>query len=237
MKKLPRGKKVRKPHPYRVLTCPNVSYVITKQRSFEPSTCYPMPADRSSFQVYLYDPVNPGRSNRFGVKSKTTKAATDVGAKVEIQDDECDPLLLWSRGRRAEDVYYPKSDKERANFKLKDGKRVPSHHWDVYDHILAIPAGRVTTYKDVALAVGGSPRSVGNALRNNPFNPYVPCHRVIASDLTLGGYFGKLSKEDKTGTRYHQKLGILAKEGVKFTENGRLAYLDPAQVIWKGIAD
>ena len=75
------------------------------------------------------------------------------------------------------------------------------------------------------------PVLVGNALRNNPFIPYIPCHRVIASDLTLGGYFGELGKNHKTGTRYHQKLGILAREGVAFTESGRLTC--PAIVMWK----
>ncbi|KAF8415326.1 DNA binding methylated-DNA--cysteine S-methyltransferase, partial [Boletus edulis BED1] len=47
-----------------------------------------------------------------------------------------------------------------------------------------IPCGRVTTYGGFCLALGmGSPRSVGSALRHNPFAPFVPCHRVIASNL------------------------------------------------------
>ncbi|KAK2459321.1 hypothetical protein APHAL10511_008676 [Amanita phalloides] len=163
-----------------------------------------MPVDRLSLEVYAYCPK---------------KATPDVDSAGE----QVDPVVLWSGGQNASDIYYPRTDDERRQFRLKTGKRIPPHHWDVYDHILSIPPGRVTTYKHVALAVGGSPRSVGNALRNNPFIPYVPCHRVIASDLTLGGYFGELGKKHKTGTRYHQKLGILAREGVEFTVRGKLA--------------
>ncbi|KAF8121405.1 6-O-methylguanine DNA methyltransferase [Boletus edulis] len=55
-----------------------------------------------------------------------------------------------------------------------------------------IPCGRVTTYGVFCLALGmGSPRSVGSALRHNPFAPFVPCHRVIGSNLYIGGFFGE----------------------------------------------
>ncbi|PFH46376.1 hypothetical protein AMATHDRAFT_155290, partial [Amanita thiersii Skay4041] len=101
----------------------------------------------------------------------------------------------------------------------------------VYDHILLVPAGTVTTYKDVSLAVGGSPRSVGNALRNNPFSPYVPCHRVVASDLCLGGFFGEWGKTHRTGTKCEQKMKILTDEGVEFTKGGKVAH--PETVLWK----
>jgi len=202
----------------RVLTCPKVfrdSQCAT--RDLWHASLWPfMPPDRLNLKSYAYNPL--------GSSERTLKT------KVVTQG-ECDPVLLWAGGVAAHNVYYPHSADERTSFKLKNGKRIPQHHWDVYDYILAIPAGKVTTYKEVSLAIGGSPRSVGNALRNNPFIPYIPCHRVIASDLTLGGYFGELGKHHKTGTRYHQKLGILEKEGVGFTESGKLAC--PAEVMWK----
>jgi alkylated DNA nucleotide flippase Atl1 len=40
--------------------------------------------------------------------------------------------------------------------------------------------------------VGGGPRAVGNIMAANPFAPIVPCHRVVKSDFTLGGYGGGL---------------------------------------------
>jgi len=73
--------------------------------------------------------------------------------------------------------------------------------------------------------------SVGNALRNNPFSPYVPCHRVIASNYFVGGFFGEWGKDHKTGTRYSEKVEILSQEGIRFSDKGRL--LSPDEVLWK----
>jgi methylated-DNA-[protein]-cysteine S-methyltransferase len=87
----------------------------------------------------------------------------------------------------------------------------------VYDAVARIPRGRVATYKDIAARIGcGSPRAVGQALKRNPFAPRVPCHRVIASDLTIGGFQG-----DRGGAAVRRKLRLLEGEGVRFTR-GRL---------------
>ena len=87
----------------------------------------------------------------------------------------------------------------------------------VYDAVVEIPAGRVTTYQQVARRIGcGSPRAVGQALRVNPYAPEVPCHRVIASDLTPGGFQGC-----RGGVALKRKLAMLSKEGVRFV-GGRL---------------
>jgi O-6-methylguanine DNA methyltransferase len=52
----------------------------------------------------------------------------------------------------------------------------------VYAYCQLVPAGQVTTYGALALAVGcKSSRAIGNALRHNPYAPRVPCHRVIRS--------------------------------------------------------
>ncbi|EXJ77113.1 hypothetical protein A1O3_10271 [Capronia epimyces CBS 606.96] len=68
----------------------------------------------------------------------------------------------------------------------------------VYLHLLLIPPGQVTTYAALAQALGSSPRAVGGALRCNPFAPTVPCHRVIASDGSLGGFLGEWRKTTTT---------------------------------------
>ena len=94
----------------------------------------------------------------------------------------------------------------------------------VYAALRRIPRGQVITYAALARRVDcRSPRAVGQALRANPFAPTVPCHRVIASDLTLGGFVGK-----RSGPELLRKLRLLAAEGVKFAD-GRLA--DPRRVI------
>ncbi|MDZ4198054.1 MAG: MGMT family protein [Kiritimatiellia bacterium] len=91
----------------------------------------------------------------------------------------------------------------------------------VYETVRRIPRGRVSTYGRVAAMIGcGSPRAVGSALRRNPFAPEVPCHRVIASSLSPGGYQGFWS-----GAAVQRKLDRLAAEGVRF-EHGRLAEPD-----------
>jgi len=94
----------------------------------------------------------------------------------------------------------------------------------VYAALKRIPRGRVITYAALARRVGcRSPRAIGQALRANPFAPKVPCHRVIASDLTPGGFVGKTS-----GTELRRKLRLLAAEGVEFA-HGRIA--DPQRAI------
>lgn len=60
----------------------------------------------------------------------------------------------------------------------------------VYEALLKIPRGQVRTYAQVARMIGkpNAARAVGQALKRNRWAPEIPCHRVIASDGTLGGY-------------------------------------------------
>ncbi|MFL5758140.1 MAG: methylated-DNA--[protein]-cysteine S-methyltransferase [Thermomicrobiales bacterium] len=55
-----------------------------------------------------------------------------------------------------------------------------------------VPFGQVRSYQDIARAVGrpSATRAVGNALHRNPIPLVVPCHRIVRSDSTLGGYAG-----------------------------------------------
>jgi methylated-DNA-[protein]-cysteine S-methyltransferase len=97
----------------------------------------------------------------------------------------------------------------------------------VYAAARRIPRGRVTTYGLLAARIGcASPRAVGQALKRNPFAPRVPCHRVIASDLRVGGFQGR-----RGGRAVRRKLALLEGEGVRFV-NGRLA--DPRRLVRPG---
>lgn len=60
----------------------------------------------------------------------------------------------------------------------------------VYEALLKIPKGQVRTYAQVARMIGrpNAARAVGQALKRNRWAPEIPCHRVIASDGSLGGY-------------------------------------------------
>ena len=63
----------------------------------------------------------------------------------------------------------------------------------VWAYLKKIPRGRVKTYSQVAKGIGKplAARAVANAIGKNPFAPKIPCHRVIRSDGSLGGYSGK----------------------------------------------
>ncbi|MBX3045852.1 MAG: methylated-DNA--[protein]-cysteine S-methyltransferase [Anaerolineales bacterium] len=80
----------------------------------------------------------------------------------------------------------------------------------VLEEARRVPRGQVRTYMQIANSIGNpkAVRAVGQALRRNPIPIVVPCHRVVASDGTLGGYGGKM--------RDQRKLDLLKLEGVSF---------------------
>tara|TARA_B100000902_G_scaffold377688_1_gene410176 strand:- start:2466 stop:2753 length:288 start_codon:yes stop_codon:yes gene_type:complete len=63
----------------------------------------------------------------------------------------------------------------------------------VWREISKIPKGKTKTYKEIAILVGSpkSYRAVANACGKNPFPVTIPCHRVIKSDGSIGGYSAK----------------------------------------------
>ena len=60
----------------------------------------------------------------------------------------------------------------------------------VWKCLKKIKKGQVKTYKEVAMAINKpkAVRAVANACAKNPYAPKVPCHRVIRSDGSLGGF-------------------------------------------------
>lgn len=85
----------------------------------------------------------------------------------------------------------------------------------VYDAVCRVPPGRVVTYKSLAESIDcRSCQAVGQALRRNPYAPTVPCHRVVKTDLTLGGFFGHT-----TGPKLDEKRALLQMEGVRMDES------------------
>ena len=81
-----------------------------------------------------------------------------------------------------------------------------------YAVLLKVPRGKVTTYKEIAHAVGSHAyRAVGTAMNKNPYAPEVPCHRVVNSDGRIGGF----------ASGCEHKIDILKKEGI-IIENDRV---------------
>ena len=80
----------------------------------------------------------------------------------------------------------------------------------IYRKLLEVPSGYVTTYGELAKAINlkNGQRVVGQIMKNNPFPVIVPCHRVVKSDGTVGGY--------AYGTK--RKKHMLLKEGLEIND-------------------
>jgi methylated-DNA-[protein]-cysteine S-methyltransferase len=79
---------------------------------------------------------------------------------------------------------------------------------DVYVLLSKIPPGKVSTYGDIAKALGHpkAARAIGRIIANNPNPISIPCHRVVKSNGEIGGFaYGEQRKRE-----------ILEKEGIKF---------------------
>lgn len=79
-----------------------------------------------------------------------------------------------------------------------DQTKASMFQWDVYKAIAMIPHGETRSYGWVAerLRKPQAGRAVGQALRHNPFPVLVPCHRVVTSQGTVGGFMGKKGPND-----------------------------------------
>ena len=87
----------------------------------------------------------------------------------------------------------------------------------VYKKLLDVPKGQITTYGELAKAVGlkNGQRLIGKIMNKNPYPVLVPCHRVVMSTGKIGGYaYGK-----------HVKMKLLSYEGVEII-NGKIKSFD-----------
>ena len=81
----------------------------------------------------------------------------------------------------------------------------------IYKKLLEVPKGKITTYGELAKAVGlkNGQRAVGKIMNKNPYPVIIPCHRVIKSDGKIGGYaYGEKIKSDML-----TREGIVIKNG------------------------
>jgi len=105
----------------------------------------------------------------------------------------------------------PPKDRDRPSIDLAD-----RNSWDrrVLEAVASIPWGTTASYGQIARQIG-SPRAgqaVGGALGRNPIMFLIPCHRVIASDGTLGGWGG--DRWGDTEHRLRNKQNLLLREGI-----------------------
>lgn len=76
--------------------------------------------------------------------------------------------------------------------------------------MLAIPFGETRSYGDIAQAIGGAPRAVGQACGRNPLPIIVPCHRVLAAGGSIGGFSGGDGRPTKRKLLAHEAGPVFA---------------------------
>jgi methylated-DNA-[protein]-cysteine S-methyltransferase len=113
---------------------------------------------------------------------------------------------------------------KKAKALLTNGKvKLTPFQIKVYEAICQVPKGKATTYKYLANAIGcRSSQAVGQALKRNPYAPTIPCHRVVQSNMKLGGFGGC-----RVGDKINKKKHLLTSEGIDFLENGNI---DPTYI-------
>ena len=103
--------------------------------------------------------------------------------------------------------------KDSESYGLKIAmNRLPGYARKVLNCTRLVPVGYVTSYGAVAQVAGGSARSVGRVQASNLFPLLIPCHRVVRSDLRVGGY----------GYGEQIKLQILRREERGYEESTEL---------------
>ena len=75
-------------------------------------------------------------------------------------------------------------------------RKLTKFQWKVLSAAAEIPLGETRSYQWIAEKIGSpeAVRAVGQALRRNPYPVIIPCHRVIHTDGSLGGYAGRFDK-------------------------------------------
>jgi methylated-DNA-[protein]-cysteine S-methyltransferase len=138
----------------------------------------------------------------------------DFGVAEETLLDRLDTLARLERSAKAlapaEQQLAEYFTGRRRRFELAvDLSQLTPFQQSVLQMTGTIQAGSVWTYRQVAEAIGrpNASRPVGTALAHNPVPIVIPCHRVVASDGTLGGY--------SAGAGLESKMLLLDMEGAK----------------------
>lgn len=110
---------------------------------------------------------------------------------------------------------YTMEDKKILQYMKPTKQNISPFQKRVYDSLLLIPQGRVTTYKLLGNFIGcRSAQAIGQALTKNQHAPEVPCHRVICTHWDIWWYAFGIST----------KRTILSEEGVFFDVNNKLTH-------------
>ena len=85
----------------------------------------------------------------------------------------------------------------RTTFSVPLDLQMPPFYKKALLEVAKIPFGKTVSYQEIARRAGNAKasRAAGSANANNPIAIFIPCHRILASDGTLGGYGGGLDKK------------------------------------------
>jgi len=143
---------------------------------------------------------------------------TPLGEVTISEDGGAIVALDWGRGRDQEatpllrdacDQLQEYFDGKRMSFNLPLAPEGSNFQKRVWAALCAIPPGETLSYADIARTIGSAPRAVGGANGANPIPLFIPCHRVIAADGSLGGYSGGDGPATKRYLLDHESRALL----------------------------
>ncbi len=143
---------------------------------------------------------------------------TPLGEVTISEDGGSIVALDWGRGRDQEatpllreacDQLQDYFDGKRMSFDLPLAPEGSNFQKRVWTALCAIPPGETRSYADIARTIGSAPRAVGGANGANPIPLFIPCHRVIAADGSLGGYSGGDGPATKRFLLDHESSALL----------------------------
>lgn len=124
------------------------------------------------------------------VKVDLAPSLEKEGFFITFLEERSEAVIAWLKAY---------AQKKQPTAPLSFAQASTPFYSEVMQTLQKIPLGSVTTYQKIAKLVG-SPRAfraVGNACRVNPFPLFIPCHRVLASDGSLGGFAYGLGLKEK----------------------------------------
>ncbi|OAL35759.1 hypothetical protein AYO20_04909 [Fonsecaea nubica] len=193
-------------------------------------------AKAAASEVASHQP--PSRSTNAGTKrtiGDVDQPASSATTKSRKTDKHQSTLKSWRVGTSTESFNTPnhvdgdrippklveanEEELKRTLIRIHSHPSLSSYRRKLYTTLLSVPRGRFTTYAAISEYLKSSARAVGNGMRNNPFAPDVPCHRVLAADGSIGGFQGDWGRDGKHASK---KIELLRSEGVKFDGRGKV---------------
>ncbi|GAB7343803.1 hypothetical protein MBLNU457_1774t1 [Dothideomycetes sp. NU457] len=177
-----------------------------------------------------------GRISSYFRPSPRSETTTDVSKQTEPESKQstADPRYDTSPSTPQEQTEHPKTSRmnpimnetypDASPLELIQSSNITQFRKQVLTLLCQVPRGKHTTYAALSDHISATThktcaRAVGNAMRNNPFAPVVPCHRVLAHDGKIGGFGGHWGEEGKYAGK---KKEMLREEGVKFDGSGKV---------------